>query len=236
MDAKSWNEATYAARGFAAQRLYPNEEFLRFMGRNFFGIPVTERGGIKILEAGCGSGSNLWMIAREGFDAYGIDFSPTAVSYCQAMLAKWGATATVRIGDMTALPFPDASFNAVADVFSAYSLTEAQFTAFLSETARVLKPGGRFFCYTPSKNSDAFKEPGTAKMLDPSTLDGIARTDAPYVGSNHPFRFVSEPEIEAVLAANGFATDYRERVARTYRGGSEYFEWIVVEAVKKHSR
>jgi len=80
MDAKSWNDATYSAQGFAAQRLYPNEELLRFMRRNFFGVPRAEHGKIKILKAACGSGANLWMIAREGFDTYGFDLSPPAIT------------------------------------------------------------------------------------------------------------------------------------------------------------
>jgi SAM-dependent methyltransferase len=232
MDAQTWNEAAYASQGFGAQRLYPNEELLRFMGRNFFGIPRVQRGAVKILEAGCGSGANLWMIAREGFDACGLDFSPSAIGHCQAMMEKWNTRATVRVGDMTAMPFPDATFDAVLDVFSAYSLTEAQFDAFLSESARVLKPGGRFFAYTPSKASDAFRDPGNVARIDASTWGGIRRESAPYCGSDHPFRFIAADEIGGAMAAHGFTTTHMERVSRTYRRGAEYFEFIVVEAIK----
>jgi ubiquinone/menaquinone biosynthesis C-methylase UbiE len=233
VDAKTWNESAYASKGLAAQRRYPNEEFLRFMGRRFFGVPDALKREIKILEAGCGSGANLWMIAREGFDAYGIDFAPGAIALCRAMLANWGTTATVEIGDMAAIPFADGMFDAVADVFSAYSLTETQFEAFLRESARVLKPGGTFFCYTPSKRSDMFTNRGTVPLLDPSTLDGVCRESSPYFGSEHPFRFTSIDELASALARNSLAVTYCESVGRTYREGAEYFEWIVVEAYRQ---
>ena len=35
-NAKSWYEKDYKKYGINSQRRYPNEEFTRFMGRNFF--------------------------------------------------------------------------------------------------------------------------------------------------------------------------------------------------------
>lgn len=58
---------------------YPNEELVKFIGKNFFRIPKEERQNIKILELGCGQGANLWFLAKEGFDVYGIDISPSAI-------------------------------------------------------------------------------------------------------------------------------------------------------------
>jgi len=72
---EKWYEESYSRDGFSAQRLYPNEEFLRFMGRNFFSTPMQERQSKSILEIGCGSCSNLWVVAHEGFSAFGIDLS-----------------------------------------------------------------------------------------------------------------------------------------------------------------
>ena len=74
-----WYQKSYKKEGFGAQRLYPNEELLRFLGRHFFLIPIQKRKNIKILELACGSCSNLWMIGKEGFKAYGIDFSDVAI-------------------------------------------------------------------------------------------------------------------------------------------------------------
>ncbi len=135
---KSWYEETYGRLGFAAQRLYPNEELLRFFGRHYFPLPPDQRQKVRVLEAGCGSGANLWMIAREGFDTHGIDLSPEGVALCEKMLAHWGTTATVKAADMTAIPYPDRHFDVVLDVFSAYCLNENGFMRFLDEVVRLL--------------------------------------------------------------------------------------------------
>ena len=76
-------DQSYKQLGFAAQRKYPNEELSRFMGRNFFSLKHEERSSKKILETGCGSGGNIWMLAKEGFDTYGIDLSTEAISLAE---------------------------------------------------------------------------------------------------------------------------------------------------------
>jgi len=230
MDGGAAHERSYRELGFAAQRRYPNEELLRFMGRRYFGIPREARSAIRMLEVGCGSGANLWMIAREGFEAHGLEISVTGVKLCEDMLHQWGTVAAISVGDMTSIPYPDRHFDAVIDVYSAYCLTEAQFGVFLNEAARVLKPGGRFFAYTPAKNSDAFRNPGASQLIDPSTLEGITRPTAAYTGSHYPFRFITGEEHAKALEQRGLSVSYNEAVSRTYQNGREYFEFVVIEA------
>ena len=43
-------------------------------------MPFEVRKQVKILEVGSGSLGNLKMIAREGFDTYGIDISEDAIN------------------------------------------------------------------------------------------------------------------------------------------------------------
>ncbi len=216
---KNWHEKLYAEQGFAAQRRYPNEELLRFMGAHYFGIEPAARARMKILEVGCGSGANLWMIACEGYDAYGLDLSEEALKLCKLMLDRWGGTAQLSPGSMTGLPYQGSVFDAVVDVFSAYCLNQEEFSRYLDEVARVLKPGGRYFSYEPSKNSDAFRNFAPSQMIDASTLDGIKRTTSPYYGNFYPFRFISNEEYATALAKRGLAVTSNERISRTYRGG-----------------
>jgi len=225
---KSWYDRSYVADGFVAQRRYPNEELLRFFGRHYFPLPRDRRGEIRVLEVGCGSGANLWMIAREGFEAHGVDLSPEGIALCAKMLDEWGVRATVKMADMTAIPYPAQHFDVIADVFSSYCLEESGFTRFLDEAARLLRPGGRFFSYAPSKASEAFRNPGPSRFIDSSTLDGIRREDAPYAGNLYPFRFIAPSEYGAALEARGLRVIYNEIVARSYRGRQEYFEFIVI--------
>jgi SAM-dependent methyltransferase len=225
---RAWYEQSYAAGGFTAQRRYPNEELLRFLGRHYFGLPMAARRSLRVLEIGCGSGANLWSIAREGFDSYGIDLSLEGVRLCRRMLGEWQASARLCVADMTSLPFAEASFDVVADVFSAYCLPETGFARLLDEVRRVLRPGGRFFSYTPSKASDAFRDPGDVPHIDGSTVLGIRRADAAYAGNLYPFRFIAPEEYASALEARGMRVGYRETVGRTYRAGAEYFAFVVV--------
>jgi len=229
---KTWYEQSYSEHGFLAQRRYPNEELLRFLGRHYFSQPQDRRGSVRILETGCGSGPNLWVIAREGFDAHGIDQSAEGVHLCEKMLAHWGTKATLKVADMTTVPYPDQHFDAIVDVFSSNCLVETEFARFLDEVDRLLKRGGRFFSYTPSKASDAFRKPGSAHFLDASTLDGITREDAAYFGNSYPFRFIEREEYAAALEVRGLRVTYNETVGRTYRGGEEYFEFVVIVGEK----
>jgi ubiquinone/menaquinone biosynthesis C-methylase UbiE len=170
---RDWYQLSYAQSGFAAQRRYPNEEFLRFIGGRFGTVDPVQRANIKVLELGCGSGANLWMLAREGFDAYGVDLSAEALNLCRLTLERWQVRAHLNEASIVELPYEIASFDIVADIFSAYCVNEKDFSRCLAEVARVTKPGGYFFSYSPSKNSDAFKNHSPASKIDPSTLDGI---------------------------------------------------------------
>lgn len=228
--ARLYYESDYRERGFSAQRMYPNEELLRFMGSYYFQLPWEQRRKLRALEVGCGSGANLWMIAREGFEAYGLDLSDEALKLCYQMLEKWACIASLKQGNMTSIPYDHSFFHLVVDVFSAYCMTEREFEHFLDEVTRVLKPGGRFFSYTPSKNSDAFRNPGPARFIDASTLDGIRRETSPYYGQDYPCRFIAPEEFAAKLEARGFKVLRNERIGRTYRNMAEYFEFVSMHA------
>lgn len=220
----------YKADGFTAQRQYPNQELLRFMGRYFFVLPSEKRASHKILELGCGSGSNLWMIAKEGFSAYGIDISEEAICMGKQMMKKWNCQAELEVAVLDKIPYQDSYFDACVDVFSMYCLTTDVFRVCLSEIGRVIKDQGLFFSYFPSKNSDAFKNYKPSKKIDESTLDGIYRKDSPYYGNNYPFRFMDAREYMSLLQEHGFEVEHMETERRSYHQLKEYFEFIVVYA------
>ncbi len=232
---KEFYEKSYKSLGLDAQRRYPNEELCRFMGRNFFHIPKEERLKIRILETGCGSGANLWMIAREGFDAYGIDLSKEALSLCRKMLKSYDTKASLYNDNMTCIDFEDNSFDAVVDVFSSNCLNQEMHIAYLLEVRRILKPGGKFFSYFPSVYSDTYYRampPNPNRFIDDETLKEISDVKSPFFGQAYPFRFTSEDEYESDLELLGFDVTYRETVAKTYEAGDEKFEWISIEGIK----
>jgi len=223
-------EQQYGKLGVQAQRLYPNEEFARFMGRNYYHLTAAERRQVSILEIGSGAGSNLWMVAKEGFDAHGIDFSPTAVDLCQETKAKWAVDFDCRVGNMLDLEYPNERFDAVADVFSATHLPFEQHKQMYAEANRVLKSGGKFFSYHPSDQSYSFQHSGS-ELYDQYTVTSIVNEKAPYVG-NGLMCFLPADECRRLLIEVGFTEINIERTSRTYGNGETYFEFLSVDATK----
>ncbi len=232
VECNQWHDQSYIKEGFGAQRLYPNEEFLRFMGRNFLNIPYADRATKNILEIGSGSCANLWMISKEGFSAFGLDISPEAKRLGEQMLEKWECRAELKLGSMVKLPWGDAMFDAVVDIFSSYCLNECDFLKCLKEVTRVLKPGGRFFSYSPGKKSDAFMNHWPSEMIDSSTLNGVHRNTSPFAGNHYPFRFIHPKDYQRMLEGSGLTVSYLETVTKSYGGQSELFEYVVVEALR----
>jgi ubiquinone/menaquinone biosynthesis C-methylase UbiE len=225
-----WYERSYAANGIRAQRRYPNEELIRFLARNFFKLTREERAEISILDVGCGSCGNLWAIAREGFNAHGVDLSPEAVHLGQQVLEEWGVSAQLKLGNLLSLPYGEESFDAVVDVFSSYVLNVSEFERYLSEVARVLKPEGKLFLFTPSSESDAFRNHAPSAKIDQFTLSGIFREDSPYYGNSYPFRFADAGALQNLVRKFGLEPVNVELVTRTYNRMEEKFQFVSLEA------
>ena len=97
----------------------------------------------------------------------------------------------------------------------------------------MLKPGGKFFSYTPGAKSDDFIDYAPAKKIDDWTLDGIKREDSSYYGNFYPFRFVTHHHYKALLEEKGFIVEYLETVGRTSRDMQEYFEFVTLVGEKR---
>ena len=98
------------------------------------------RPGDAVLDACCGTGDLAIAAERAGGRVTGLDFSE------QMLVRARGKSASVEwvLGDVTALPFDDASFDAVTVGFGIRNVPDLD--AGLAELARVLRPGGRVAC------------------------------------------------------------------------------------------
>lgn len=96
---------------------------------------LAEGRGLRILDAGCGTGRNLVFLASHG-EVAGLDGSAVALACCR----ERGMSHLVQ-GTVNALPFAEATFDLVTsfDVLTAAGVDDE---AALRESARVLRPGG----------------------------------------------------------------------------------------------
>jgi demethylmenaquinone methyltransferase/2-methoxy-6-polyprenyl-1,4-benzoquinol methylase len=98
------------------------------------------RPGDTVLDACCGTGDLALAAERAGGRVTGLDFSERMLARARV---KSQSVAWV-LGDLTALPFPDGSFDAVTVGFGIRNVPDLE--AGLAELARVLRPGGRVAC------------------------------------------------------------------------------------------
>lgn len=104
--------------------------------------PVLADGG-RILDAGCGTGRNLVEFAGWARPV-GVDLSEEAIRFCRER-----GVAAAR-GRLQALPFPDASFDAVTSFDVLYHRWIEDDQAAVAELARVLRPGGVLLVRVPA--------------------------------------------------------------------------------------
>jgi fatty-acid O-methyltransferase len=105
--------------------------------------------GKQVLEVGCGHGGGASYVMRTlGPASYtGLDLNPAGIAFCRERHNLPGMD-FVR-ADAQNLPFPDQSFDAVINIESSHCYP--QFSRFLDEVARVLRPGGHFL-YSDSQH------------------------------------------------------------------------------------
>ena len=107
---------------------------------------VALEGGEWLLDAGCGTGMMALRIAARypNCTVHGIDLSPKMIAVAQRDAEEQGLAVDFRIGSITDLPYPDASFDVALTNIMYHRLDLAEKRQAVAEIARVLKPGGRY--------------------------------------------------------------------------------------------
>jgi SAM-dependent methyltransferase len=102
--------------------------------------------GWRVLDAGCGGGSFLPWIARlvgPTGRVHGVDLAPEHVTLASERVRDLPVPVEVRQGDLVALPYADASFDAVWCANAVQYLSDEDLPRALREMRRVVRPGGR---------------------------------------------------------------------------------------------
>ena len=111
----------------------------------------SETKNLRVLEIGCGLGTDGAQFAKAGADYTGVDLTDAAVELAQKRFELFGLPGTFRIADAERLDFPDDSFDIV---YSHGVLHHTPDTAgAVKEVHRVLKPGGRAVVMLYHRNS-----------------------------------------------------------------------------------
>lgn len=131
-----------------AENLYSTD--LEWFSKIFVDLCGT---GNRILDIGSGNGKLAIAMAQKGNVVTGLDVSRIAVQKAQELHKKNAPDLMVdfKFGDARKLPFEDCIFDYMTSQDLVEHISEADFKVHLNEVYRILKKGGRYVFWTPSK-------------------------------------------------------------------------------------
>ncbi|QJC21306.1 class I SAM-dependent methyltransferase [Arcanobacterium buesumense] len=113
-------------------------------------LAVGAQPGLSVLDVACGTGASAAGYAADGADVIGCDFSPGMIE--RGLELHPGLD--LRVGDATALPFDDETFDVVTISYGLRNVVDTQ--AALRDMLRVTKPGGKIVIAEFSRPTNAF--------------------------------------------------------------------------------
>ncbi|MEU3185153.1 class I SAM-dependent methyltransferase [Streptomyces sp. NPDC006923] len=146
--------------------------FQRRLARQSMSLLRTSAGQ-RVLDACCGRGRTTAALGQVGCDVLGLDVSDGQISQARTRFGRFPNVA-FAVADVTALPpravgwdLGDGSFDQVHCLEAAFHFGPAGRRAFLSESFRVLRPGGRLVLVDFTWRT---ADPHMIQDLDPSGL------------------------------------------------------------------
>jgi SAM-dependent methyltransferase len=116
------------------------------------------RPGQLVLDAGCGRGDTTARLGAAGCRALGVDIQPAQIDQARR---RFGDSARFAVADATALPqraaeipLTEGSFDRVHCLEAAFHFGHEGRRAFLSESFRLLRPGGRLVLVDVTSRTD----------------------------------------------------------------------------------
>jgi len=155
-------------------------------------LPRFKTEGLEqVLDLGFGLGRHSILLAKEGFEVYGIDNSPAGLQFALQWAEREGMALDLALGDMSRLPYASDFLDLILAWNVIYHGTVAEIHRTISEMERCLRPGGYLLCSLISTRHD---QCGLGEEIEKGT----------YIISDHkeksyPHHYFDREEAEALL-------------------------------------
>jgi 2-polyprenyl-6-hydroxyphenyl methylase/3-demethylubiquinone-9 3-methyltransferase len=156
----------------------------------------TSPSGLRVLDIGCGGGFLAEEFATLGCRVTGVDPSSASIDAARAHAARRGLRIDYRVGAGEELPAPDAGFDLACccDVLEHVSDVDRV----ISETARVLAPGGLYLF-------DTINRTRASKLFAIKAVQQWRLTRLTDVAFHAWDMFITPAELAAILERHGLA-------------------------------
>ena len=106
--------------------------------------------GMRVLDAGCGTGRNLVYLLRAGYQVFGADADPAAIRTVRRLAASLAPDlpeVNFRVEAVEAMTFPEGFADVViGSAVLHFAASDEQFAGMLRGMWRAVAPGGMLFC------------------------------------------------------------------------------------------
>jgi 2-polyprenyl-3-methyl-5-hydroxy-6-metoxy-1,4-benzoquinol methylase len=193
----------------------------------FLARHIVPRNG-RFLELGCGAGNITLFMAEKGFEAYGIDVVPEAITWAKEKIRESSASADFRLGNVVDLKsYSDRFFDFVFDGETLHCIIVPDRKSCLASVFRTLKPGGFFLAGANLVNEEISKrvDLGSGCCFDPQS-QCLYRNGVPYYYLSREQEFLKE------IREVGFQVVHFEETPKMPEYKLFQAGWLWVDAIK----
>lgn len=149
----------------------------------------------RVLELGCGSGTNAVYLAEQGFDVTAVDCAPLALDRGRALATSRGVSVNWIESDVCAFRSDGAPFDFVFDRGCYHCARRVDLAGFLQTLAAATAAGSRYLVLTG--NAHEKREPGPPALHEHEIRDELGQLFA--VAQIRPFHFQDAGEVPGPL-------------------------------------
>jgi len=150
---ESWDD-TYKSRDFRElpwETVKPDKELIGLL-----------KGGkikkCKVLDMGCGAGTNSIYLAQNRFEVTGVDISPTAIIIAKNRAKEANVEINFLIGNAYSLKLPKKSFDFIFDRGCFHHIPIEFRNAYVKQNYGLLKDNGKYYLHAFSDSNDWHQE------------------------------------------------------------------------------